>query len=319
MDKKPELTLEANDPSVAAALNAEQRLFAFYGLEAKTHFIRLPASGVQVRVSEIGSGSPILLVPGNTGEVFPLAPLLAELPGKRIIALNRPGGGGSEGMDHRSIEFRKLAIETLTAVLDAFSLDRVPIVAHSIGGHWSLWMALDRPDRVSALTLLGVPGNIIRTRPPFALRLLSVPVLNRLLFGLITPKRTGTALRGLSFVGHSAVTLARLPGAMADCYYHFQRLPHARISSLSLMERTNRLVGSRPEIRISAEQLQRIQQPTQFLWGTNDPFGSIETGREIAKCMPSAEFCAIQNGGHLPWLDDPAECGRRIRTFLGRY
>ncbi|MFZ4779454.1 MAG: alpha/beta fold hydrolase [Terrimicrobiaceae bacterium] len=188
------LTLIDNDPRVLAALQAEQRLFAFYGLEAKTHFVRLAPSGMRIRVSEIGSGKPVLMVPGNVGDVFPFAPLMAELEGRRIIAVNRPGGGASEGIDHRSVDFRELAVQTLTAVLDAFSLERVPIVAHSIGGHWSLWMALDRPERVSALTLLGVPGNVLNTSPPFALRLLSVPVLNRLLFGLITARNSQQAL-----------------------------------------------------------------------------------------------------------------------------
>jgi pimeloyl-ACP methyl ester carboxylesterase len=56
-----------------------------------------------------------------------------------------------------------------------------------------------------------------------------------------------------------------------------------------------------------------------FLWGTNDPFGSVDTGRYISEIMPSSEFHAIQGGGHLPWLDNPAECGRLTRNFLSNY
>jgi 2-hydroxy-6-oxonona-2,4-dienedioate hydrolase len=319
MDKNRGLTLNEDDPRVVAALDAEQRLFDFYGLEAKTHVLRLAGSGLRMRVSEIGSGKPVLIVPGNAGDVFPLAPLMAELQGRRIIAVNRPGGGASEGIDYRGLDFREFAVQTLTCVMDAFALDRVPIVAHSIGGHWSLWLALDRPDRVSALTLLGVPGNLLNTRPPFALRLLSVPVLNRLLYGLITPRKPDRALKGLAFVGHSPERLARLPQAMADCYYYFQQLPHAQTATLSLMERANPLLGARPGIRLGAEELRRVRQPAMFLWGTHDPFGRVETGRQIAKLLPAAEFHAIQGGGHLPWLDEPAECGRLTRGFLAGY
>ena len=288
-------------------------------LEAKTHYLPLPGLGIRIRVTEIGSGKPILVVPGNTGEVFPLAPLIAELCDRRILAINRPGGGASEGIDHRTVDFRQLAVHTLTTVLDAFSLERAPIVAHSIGGHWSLWFALDRPQRVSALALLGVPGNLIGTRPPFALRLLSVPALNRLLYGIIFAGKPGRALKGLSFAGHSSETLAHLPQAMADCYYEFQRLPHARTASLSLMEQSNALWRSRPQIRLTAQQLQRVQPPALLLWGTHDPFGSIATGRQIAILLPSAEFHAIQGGGHLPWLDDPSGCARLAREFLAEY
>jgi 2-hydroxy-6-oxonona-2,4-dienedioate hydrolase len=312
------LAIDANDARVVAALDAERRLFEFYGLTAETRYVRLAHAGVRVRVTEIGSGPPVVVVPGNTGDSFPLAPLMAELRDLRIIAINRPGGGLSEGMDHRRVGFRELAVETLTSVLDDLELDRVPLVAHSIGGHWSLWFGMDRPDRVSALTLLGVPGNLMGTAAPFALRLLTVPVLNSFLFRTVTPRSADRALRGLSFMGHSPETVAALPEAMAECYFRFQRLPHYKISSLTLMARVNQLGGSRPEIEIGPEELKSVGQPTMFLWGTNDPWGSVEAGRRIAGMMPDAEFHAVSGGGHLPWLDDPVECGRLIRDFLSR-
>lgn len=314
------LTLDEDDPRVVAARNAEQQLFAFYGLEAQTRFIRLPGSGLRLRLTEVGSGKPVLFVPGNNGDTFPLASLMAELPGRRIIAVNRPGGGMSEGMDHRTIDLREFAVETLVAVLDALEFESAPLIAHSIGGHWSLWLALEKPERVTALTLLGVPGSLLNTCPPFALRLLSVPHLNGLLFHAIMSRSTSDqAFKSLSFIGHPQETCARLPKALADCFAAFQQLPHARVSILSLMEQTNRLRGARPDITLRAEQLKRVQQPTMFLWGTNDPFGSVETGRQIARLMPNAEFHAIQHGGHLPWLDAPAECGRLIQDFLSGY
>jgi 2-hydroxy-6-oxonona-2,4-dienedioate hydrolase len=310
------LKLNQNDPGFAAARNAEQQLFDFYGLKAKTHYVKFPGLDIRMRISEIGSGRPVLIVPGNTGDVFPLIPLLAELKDHRIIAINRPGGGLSEGMDHSKISLREFASQMVTSVLDAFGLDKAPIVAHSIGGHMSLWAAMDNPERVSALTLLGVPGNIINTGPPFALRLLSLPVLNSLLLNLIKPKSPKQSLRGLSMMGHSPEILAALPEAMSECYYYFPRLPNYKISILSLMERGN-IFGAGKD-RISAEDLKLITQPTMFLWGTKDPFGSIEMGQKIAGIVPSSEFHAIE-GGHLPWLDKPAESGRLIREFLLKY
>ena len=109
-------------------------------------------------------------------------------------------------------------------------------------------------------------------------------------------------------MGHSKETLVRLPEAMAECYYYFRILPHYRISGLSLME------NAPP--RISAEQLKTIRQSVMFIWGTNDPFGSVESGRQIADTLTSSEFNILSGGGHLPWLDDPAECGRLILKFL---
>ena len=44
------LTLSENDPRVIAAREAEERLFAHYGLEPKIHYIPLGDSGMRVRV-----------------------------------------------------------------------------------------------------------------------------------------------------------------------------------------------------------------------------------------------------------------------------
>jgi len=319
MEAPNQLILNPNDPRVIAARDAEQHLFDFYGLEAKSRYITLPNLGLKVRITEIGEGKPLLIVPGNTGDGFPLIPLMAGLKGRCIMVLNRPGGGLSDGMDHHTIKFRTLAVQTITDTLDVLGLAQVPIVAHSIGGHWSLWMAMDKPERVSALTLLGVPGNIINTGPPFALRLLSIPGLNRFLFNLVMPKKPGSkSLKGLTFMGHSPDKVAQLPEATAECYYYFQKLPNYQVSSLSLME-LGSIFGAKPENRITAEQLKQVKQPTMFLWGTNDPFGSAETGLAISKLMPNAEFHAIENGGHLPWLDEPVLCAKLTLDFLAGY
>ena len=311
MNSNNNLTLDNNDACVIAAREAEKRLFDFYGLEGKDHYMQIPGLNIRMRVTEIGSGPPVVIVPGNTGDVFPLIPLLGSLKGRRIIAINRPGGGLSEGMDHRTVDIRKFAVQTITAVFDAFNLDSAPIIAHSMGGHWSLWMTMDNPQRVSALVLPGVPGNVISTRPPFVLRLMGVPLLNSLLFKLVSPKDTAHSLRGLSFMGHSAETVAGLPQAFSDCYYHFQKLPHYKVSALSLMEKG--------VPRITAEQLGTISRPVMLYWGTDDPFGSVATGRAIANAIPDAEFNTIQNAGHLPWLENPAECGRMALDFIANY
>src|SRR5450432_3714939 len=129
--QKEALTLDDSDPKVIAARNAERELFRFYGLDAKEHYIILPEQGIKVRVLETGEGEPMVIVPGNTGDAFVLASLLAELKGRRIFAINRPGGGLSEGMDHTTVNIREFAHQSLTTVLEALGLKNVDVVAHS--------------------------------------------------------------------------------------------------------------------------------------------------------------------------------------------
>jgi pimeloyl-ACP methyl ester carboxylesterase len=318
LDNLP-LTLDDHDPRVMAAKAAEKRLYEFYGFSYTIRHIMLPRYGIRVRITETGEGDPVIIVPGNTGDGFPFVPILPHLPGRRIFILNRPGGGLSEGMDHTTVDFHDFAVETVTTVFDALVLDRAPIIAHSMGGHWSQWFAIARPERVTALALLGVPGNVLTTCPTPLLRLTTIPGLGKLIGRLTVPKELRTALNGLKVTGHSAESIARQPAALAECYYRFPQLPHYLTSTLSLMTSVNRLRGSTPRYRITAQQLVTIAQPVLYLWGTHDPFGSVETGRKIASLVPHSEFHTLADGGHLPWLDDPGFAGRLVSNFLDRH
>jgi pimeloyl-ACP methyl ester carboxylesterase len=304
------LTLDNVD--IIDALNAEIKLFEHYNISFLKHYVML--NELKIRVLEIGSGEPLIIVPGNTGDGFPFIPLLPEIKNRRILIINRPGGGLSEGIDHRQLDFKTLANEALNAVLDHFNLESVDIVAHSMGGQWSLWYSIANPKRVKKLILLGVPGNIIDTRPPFALRLTSVPILNSFLFDLIKIKNIKKAFNGLKFMGHNPNKLNDLPEEMRYCYYYFQRLPHYKISSLSLMQVTNGLF--RTKSFIDASELKLLKQPLLMIWGDNDPFGKIKTAYKIQE-ITHAEL-HIEHGGHLIWLDNPSLCGNIIMNFLER-
>jgi 2-hydroxy-6-oxonona-2,4-dienedioate hydrolase len=303
-------TLDPNDPKVIQAKNAEQALFEFYRLQAKDHYIYLPKQAIKVRVSEIGSGKPIVIVPGNTGDVFPLSSLLAQLKGRRIIAINRPGGGLSEGMNYNLVDIRQFAIDTLDTVFETFNLENADIVAHSIGAHWSTLFAMEKPNRVRRLVLLGNPGNIMCGKPPLIIRLIGKPFFSKLIIKLITQKDKSKALIALTKIGHSRSLLAKLPHQLGDAYYYFSLLPHYILSATSMLQ------NAMPSI--DAMQLKKLSQPTALLLGTNDNFISQDLGKKIISEMPNGTFYSIKGSGHLPWLENPEECGQLISNFIDK-
>lgn len=310
MAAQQRLTLDDADPRVVAAREAEARLYAGYGLTPRSRYIVLPDLDIRVRITEFGSGPPILIVPGNTGDAFPLAPLMAGLAGYRVIAVNRPGGGLSEGMDHRTVEIRSFAVNTLTSVLDALGLDQVDVVAHSMGAHWGFWLAMDRPDRVRRLVTLGNPGNVMNGGAPWMLRLLTKPPFSALFGPLMIARKRADALKNLSKMGHDPAMLAALPAAFGDCYFAFQHLPHYLISALSLMQNAPR--------SITADELASVRQPVALLWGTKDSFAGIAVARAIAAALPDGALHPLEGAGHLPWLEYPEKSSEIILEFLGR-
>src|SRR5260370_2128911 len=132
--------------AVASFRLADEGAAAEFGL---TITERLLASGTPVgkaRVIEAGSGTPVLFVHGGGGFAGHWLPLLAHVSGHRMIALDRPGCGLSDGFDYSSVDdIRGHAVTFLGAVLDALGLDRARIVANSMGCLWSFALAPHRP------------------------------------------------------------------------------------------------------------------------------------------------------------------------------
>jgi pimeloyl-ACP methyl ester carboxylesterase len=316
MNINPTITrIGYDDPRSKAALDAEQRLFKQYGLDYKIHSIKMDEPNMSVRVLEVGTGPPLMMVPGGVGDAFFFAPLMAELTGRRIIAVNRPGGGLSDGIDHRQVDLRHLAVNTLRSIADAFELDRVPIVCNSMGGLWSMWYALDCPERVSKMAHMGCPALILDTSAPFFMRLLSVPIIDSFISLNMQPKSVEKALDGLRFQGSSQDDIDRQPRALAEATYHFWQLPTFRDSWTSLVSSVTTLSGARSKYQLGADALKKIQQPVMFVWGENDPFGGLEVARKVTNIISNA-YLHEMHTGHLPFLDQSQECGRVIREFL---
>jgi len=310
----PEFTVEESNPQVRSAREAEERLYEHFGLEATAHRVDVNTD-LQVRVVESGNGSPVLMVPGGVGDGWIWAPLMAELDGYRMLVLDRPGGGLSDGVDHGRVDVRQLAVETLTAVLDHFEISRAPIICNSMGGLWSFWFALARPERVEALLQLGCPALILNTSAPFPMRLMSVPILNQLLVKQMIPDNREDVRESVTFLGHPASVGESWPDAMCACGYHFRHLPTYETAWLSLMREMLTPLGANGRHAFGAEKLRQVHPPVLYVWGDNDPFGDLEAAREAARLTPDAELHVWQ-GGHLPWWDDASACGRLIREFL---
>jgi pimeloyl-ACP methyl ester carboxylesterase len=316
MTKQPTITrINLEDPRTKAALDTERRLFAHYNLDYKSHFVEMSQPDLRLRILEVGSGKPLLMVPGGTGDAMFFAAIMAELKGWRMIAINRPGGGLSEGVDHRQVNVRQLAVDTLRTVADEFGLDRVPIVCNSMGGLWSLWYALEYPERVSKMVQMGCPALILNTSAPFFMRLLSVPGINRFIVSSMQPKSIETALEGLRFQGSSQEDINRMPPIAAEAVYHFFNLPTFQDSWKTLVAAVTTIAGGRPRYQLGADQLGRVQQPVHFIWGPNDPFGDLSVARQATRSIPQATLYEMPVG-HLPFLDKPEQTSRIIRSLL---
>jgi pimeloyl-ACP methyl ester carboxylesterase len=302
--------------TVQAFERAEKRVSERYALDIATRYVELRESALRVRVLECGGGRPLLFVSGDGAVAAAWAPLLRELPGRRAVVLDRPSFGLSDRFDYRGADLRRHGVALLCGLLDALELDAVPIVGSSGGGQWSLWLALDAPQRVSALAPMGMPAVCLPGfRPRAGMRLSSAPGLGPLLFALPSPnpKTTGKMLSKAD---------ARLPDhpEVVEAYHAAMRLPGYGRSAAAIFRASMRLGGkARPAMVLSDAELARITQPVLFVWGDQEPFGDPAVARRAASQMRNASVEIVQGGWHHPWLADAPRVANLLHEFLAAH
>ena len=184
-----------------------------------------------------------------------------------------------------------------------------------MGGLWSLWYALAYPERISIMAHMGCPALILNTSAPFFMRLLGVPGINNLIAPTMQPKSIDQALDGLRFQGSSREDIDRMPQEAAEAAYHFFHLPTYLDTWKTLISAVATISGGNPRYQLGPDELRRINQPTLFVWGENDPFGNLDVARQVVSIMPNAKLSEMPVG-HLPFVDQPQVCGQTIREFL---
>lgn len=289
----------------------EARLLRKVGVQAESRFLDVRSVAGQTHVLVSGKGPPVVMVPGFGDPAAMWAPLMAELGGFTLYAVDRPCFGLTGYARHTTESLRSLAVSFLTEVLDALELERPRFVGSSMGSLWSLWLAMDRPGRVAAMTHVGCPAFLLGTSAPLPMRLLAVRPIGELLMRIFEP----SPLQVDHFASMVGADLSALP-ELRDLLVATQRMPGVPAALRELLHASLSLRGARPEVALDAEQLERITQPVQLIWGEDDPFGSPEIGRRAAKILPTAELHVIRHAGHVPWVGHPAAVGEIAAPFL---
>jgi pimeloyl-ACP methyl ester carboxylesterase len=141
-------------------------LLALMILSDSTRSFGVPLAAAEtLRVTEVGVGDPVVLIPGLFGSAFAfrvLGPRLAAA-GYRAVAVEPLGIGGSARPEHADYSLTAQA-DRVAAALDRLGITRAVIVAHSIGASIAYRLAYRRPDLVRAVVSLeGGPAEAAAT------------------------------------------------------------------------------------------------------------------------------------------------------------
>ena len=137
---------------------------------------RMQGDGVEIALRHGGGGPPLLLLHGHpqTHVMWHrIAPVLAETYTVVCPDLRGYGDSGKPegGPDHGAYAKRVMARD-MVAVMRALGHERFAVVGHDRGGRVAYRLALDHPERVSALSVLDIVPtgeHFRRAGTPFAM------------------------------------------------------------------------------------------------------------------------------------------------------
>lgn len=255
---------------------------------------------------------PVLLLHGLSATAGMWLPMFGALADEyRVIAPDRPGRGLSVAPSFDYESTRSDLTAYLAGLLDTLGVEQPHVVGNSLGGLQAFLLTIDH-SQVDRLCLVGAPGGLTRDLP-FMYRLLTVPGLNRVLSWL--DNRGDPMENSKESVGQFVVDDSEIPEVFYEMAVAGTELPGRSESFLSFASALGRRVRMHPVYDIS-EEIIDIERPTAFLWGEADWFMGPEFGRPVVDQMADAEVQALEEHGHIPWLEPGDETEGLVREFL---
>lgn len=256
------------------------------------------------------AGAPVLVfVHGFRGDHHGLEPVVAQLPGFRIIAPDLPGFGESAPLD------RPHDIEGYTGWLGAF------VEALGLGGAYTL-LGHSFGSIVTAAAVAGglAPERLILVNPIGAPALEGPRgAMTRLAVlyyraAAALPERAGFAvLKNRAIVRVMSVTMAKTRSRELRRFIHDQ---HDRYFS-AFSDRDAVLEAFRASVSHDVrEYAPKIAVPVLLIAAERDDITPIAAQHRLVGMFPDARLEVIPEVGHLIHYETPGDAARRILAFV---
>ena len=294
---------------------AENKLYAEYGVGVQEHLVHVENPAASVRVLEVGQGEPILFIHGSPNNAATWIPLVSHLTDRRCLLLERPGAGLSSSVEAWG-DHRVESVEVVESVLDTFEIEQADLVGSSFGGLYAYNVALARPERVRTLIQLGAPGGPTVLGMPALFRFLSLPVPKVVAKRALRPD-TKEARKMFMQIGHEvAIKTGAIPEVVFDWYASLLRNTNTAENLFREIRAIATPFGFRPTARLDDTALADLTQPLLHLWGDEDAFATPDQADRLVSLTPGASIEHFEGFGHLLWYDDPALIAGRVDRFL---
>lgn len=229
----------------------------------------------------------LILVHGAGGNHMLWGYTVRNLRTANVYAVDLPGHGRSGGAGRTSVtEYARF----LRGFMDALGISRAVVAGHSMGGATAMLTALQHPDRVSGLVLVGT-GARLRVLPAIL---------------------DGT-LSDLPGTVELICETAYAPTAPREIVRQGQR------QMLQVAPQTVHDDFAACNVFDAMERLADIRCPTLVVCGTEDRLTPPKYSAFLAERIPHAELVLIEGAGHMVITEKPDLLARAIEEALAKW
>ncbi len=248
---------------------------------------------------------PILLLHGLISQSYSWRQLMTKLADQnyRTIAPDWMGSGFSAKLEKRDFSYTPDAfVEALNQFIEAMELSKFHLVVQGFLGSVGLQYALRYPDKIERLIILNTPVSI-DAKLPWKIQQIGLPLVGDMMAQ--DPLLVDRNLEGGSrfVIEDKDLDVYRRPFLQASAT---GRSLIATIKNLQLKQAMNEIVSG----------FKTWDHPTQIIWGTADPWLTIEQAQAFANSISGSEFIQLEKAGHYPQEHWPQEISEAILLFL---
>jgi len=262
---------------------------------------RIDCGGLGVNVHDQGSGRPVVLIHGSGPGVSAWANWRLVIPSLakefRVIAPDMAGFGYTDrpaGFTYSKAAWIKQVID----VFDALGLEKADLVGNSFGGAIALGTAIQHPDRVGRLVLMGSVG-------------LSFPITHGLdaVWGYTPSFETMRALLDIFAYDRSLVN-----DELAELRYRASIQPGFQESFAAMFPAPRqRWVDA---LASPEEAIRALPHETLVIHGREDKVIPLSVSLELARMIERAQLHVFGHCGHWTQIEHTARFTQLVANFL---
>ncbi len=258
------------------------------------------AGGLSTRVLEAGSGPPLVLLHGggagadSAGNWRACFPVLAR--DAHVFAIDMVGFGHTDKPDPSGFEYSQATRVThVASVLDALGLKGVTLVGNSMGGMTSTGVAIERPDLVAKVVLMGSAG----IRAPINDDLKAIMNYDFTTAGMLR------IVRGLTNPDF------RIDDTLVDYRFRLSTEPATRAAYGAIMG----WIGRQGGLYYPEDYISRLRQPALVVHGKLDRVVPLASAYRFLELIENSSGYILPHCGHWAMIEHPAPFCRVVTGF----